>query len=52
MTRLLLYVAVILVTTGAFAEGADTLRYEVIGSVTGTDGVGDHKERFVSNSES
>jgi len=31
-------------------EGVDTLRYEVIGSKTGPDGVGDHKERFVSNS--
>jgi len=31
-------------------EGVDILRYEVIGSVTGPDGVGDHKERFVSNS--
>lgn len=31
-------------------EGVDTLRYEVTGSVTGPDGVGDHKERFVSNS--
>lgn len=32
------------------AEGVDVLRYEVTGSVTGPDGVGDHKERFVSNS--
>ncbi len=31
-------------------EGVDVLRYEVIGSVTGPDGIGDHKERFVSNS--
>ncbi|NLO04994.1 MAG: SGNH/GDSL hydrolase family protein [candidate division WS1 bacterium] len=31
-------------------EGVDILRYEVIGSVTGPDGEGNHKERFVSNS--
>ncbi len=28
----------------------DILRYEIIGSKTGPDGTGDHKERFVSNS--
>jgi len=31
-------------------EGVDILRYEVIGSETGPDGEGDHKEHFVSNS--
>ena len=29
---------------------ADVLRYEISGSKTGFDGIGDHKERFVSNS--
>jgi hypothetical protein len=29
---------------------ADTLRYEIIGSKTGLDGIGDHNKRFVSNS--
>lgn len=29
---------------------ADVLRYEVSGSVTGPDGIGDHRKRFVSNS--
>ena len=32
------------------AEDKDILRYEVIGSKTGPDGVGDQKERFVSDS--
>jgi hypothetical protein len=31
-------------------EGVDTLRFEVIGSKTGPDGTGSHKERFVSDS--
>ncbi len=29
---------------------ADILRYEIAGSKTGSDGIGDHKKRFVSNS--